>query len=78
MSVFPNPTNGLLEITLDEAFNEDYKIEIYNYLGNKLVVISKNKDELKHELDISNLPAGIYLIKCSSLSKTCQNTIIKR
>lgn len=71
--VYPNPTEGILKI--DSQKSEINSIEIYDYLGKK-VLQSKS---FVSELDISNLNSGIYfcIIKSSDNSMTNQK-IIKR
>jgi len=57
LSIFPNPSNN--NITIQSA-SELVVISIYNSLGEK-VKEAKTK-EVKVEIDISNLPAGIYIL----------------
>ena len=58
LSIYPNPVNnGKIYITTKSSM--DKKVEIYNVIGKKvleLVVTSK-------EVNISNLEAGVYIIK---------------
>lgn len=58
LSIYPNPVNnGKIYITTKSSM--DKKVEIYNVIGKKVlevVVTSK-------EVNISNLEAGVYIIK---------------
>lgn len=58
LSIYPNPVNnGKIYITTKSSL--DKKVEIYNVIGKKVlevVVTSK-------EVNISNLEAGVYIIK---------------
>ena len=58
LSIYPNPVNnGKIYITTKSSM--DKKVEIYNVIGKKvldMVVTSK-------EVSISNLEAGVYIIK---------------
>ena len=58
LAIYPNPVNsGKIYITTKSSL--DKKVEIFNVLGKKvleLVVTSK-------EVNISNLEAGVYIIK---------------
>lgn len=58
INVFPNPTNGQLNLTTDETI---INLEMYNLLGEKLwsQIINKNSAQLSLE----HLPKGVYVIK---------------
>jgi len=60
--IYPNPVTDHAWVGLHDKSNKQYKIEVYNSLGNKLLseTFSGNKYLLKEKL-----PAGIYLISVS-------------
>jgi hypothetical protein len=61
ISVYPNPTNGMLYI-----YNETYnitKVEVYSYNGALLLI--KNLKSPKFVIDLKSQPDGIYLLKIS-------------
>ena len=53
-SLYPNPTNDILNI---DARTNIEKIEIYNYLGQKILTTSEKV------INVNNLKNGIYLLK---------------
>lgn len=57
-TLYPNPTNGIVNI---KASSEIKSIEIYSILGN---LIRKYPDA--NQIDISNLPSGTYIMKLTS------------
>ena len=59
--VFPNPTHELLRVESDVTVNH---YEVYNIAGEML--ISKPVDGKRFNVNVSELPAGTYLIKMSS------------
>ncbi len=63
LSVFPNPTNGLLNITNIHATNGCMEVKLLNFLG---ATMYNNRIEFcagKAQLDIKDIaPAGIYLL----------------
>ncbi len=61
-TIYPNPTSGPLTIKSEE----NKKLEIYSQAGQLLKTIEAKKGET--ETNISELPAGNYLIKSSSES----------
>ena len=55
MTLYPNPVHQMLIIELPVAT----KIEVYNVFGQ---VIMESASALKHELNMSAYPAGVYFI----------------
>ncbi len=61
-SIYPNPSNGILNINAKLEANKNYQYKITNLLGQTLVA-----ENLKtNTINISELTAGIYLIELSS------------
>jgi hypothetical protein len=58
ISVYPNPTSGLLEI---DAADKRIRIEIFMTDGKK--ILSTSVFDTRHVIDISSQPAGIYFLK---------------
>ncbi len=63
VSVYPNPTNGIVNIDLQGALAQTATLEVYNAMGQ--LVISKNYNEVsgKFDVDLSGNAAGVYTIK---------------
>ena len=61
LQVFPNPTSELLTVESDVNVRH---YEIYNIVGEMLM--SKPVDEKRFNVNVSELPAGTYLIKMTS------------
>jgi hypothetical protein len=73
MHVFPNPTNGILQIWSLVPFES---LEIINQTG--ICVLKVNtKIEPSDQIDISALPAGIYQIRMVTSGKTMVQKIVK-
>ena len=60
VGIYPNPTNGTLNITTDKNIQS---VVVYNSLGQVVFTNAVNANEVK--VDISNLPSGIYTVKTS-------------
>jgi endonuclease I len=66
-SVFPNPTNGELQITTmlherSKSLQEGDMIEIYDILGQLQLSIVNQKSKIQN-IDVTTLAAGVYLLK---------------
>jgi CubicO group peptidase (beta-lactamase class C family) len=71
LRVYPNPTNGKLNIMLDRNCNQ-IEISLSNSTGKK-VLIEKNK----RTIDISHLAEGIYIVKVNMDGNFNTKKIIK-
>ena len=62
--VFPNPSSDYIWFVHSHFGNSDYKIEIFNSLGQKVDVFAGYRDYFY--IDISSYSVGLYLLKYSS------------
>ena len=63
-NIFPNPTNGLLNIELGNT--ETHIISIYNVLGQ--ILLSESVNAISTVIDLSSFEKGVYMIEL-----VCQN-----
>lgn len=64
LSIFPNPSNGIFHVNLDD--NSVLKYELINMQG---VLISKGEEQSNFVIDIFYLPKGIYYLKIAQDGK---------
>ena len=57
MRMFPNPSNGQFTLQIAGAENKDAVVKIVDVTGRKIA------DAKQKQIDISNLPQGLYLLK---------------
>ncbi len=63
VKIYPNPAENTITIELSaELDNENISVEIYNYLGQKIIFYNFAGD-LLNTLDVSDLSNGIYIFK---------------
>jgi PKD repeat protein len=70
ISLFPNPTNENIKITIDN-FNGNIHTEVYDLIGNKLSSFENNSISLK------DFSSGIYLLKISYDKRVREFKVIK-
>ena len=63
ISVYPNPTTGLVNLKLSDSFNTG-ELSVINALGT--IVESYTIDNSEHQLNIGDYPTGLYLISVVS------------
>jgi len=71
LTIYPNPTNSG-KIFISTKSSLDKKVEIFNVLGKKVletIITSK-------ELNVSNLTAGVYIIKIKEGDATATRKLI--
>ena len=59
--VYPNPTNGVLNIELHESFRGNATITVSDLLG-RIVRMGSTKDS-KYSVELNGVESGVYLIK---------------
>ena len=68
--VYPNPTNGNLNI----KSNKEIDVIIFDMLGNRIIDIQ----QVQKEIDLTNLPNGIYNMSILYDNKRFNKRIIKQ
>lgn len=78
LDVFPNPSNGKYIIDLSKQSNQNIKLEVFNTAGNCVLDQSIEKWENSISFDISDFPAGIYMVRLIDGQKTYSQKILKK
>ena len=76
VSIYPNPANNLINVTINSVAYTPVQVDVFNMLGQKLnsVLTIDNKATI----DVISLPAGPYLITCQRNGiKITSTTFIK-
>ena len=71
IQIYPNPTNGIITIESEETLNTD--ILIYNSIG-KLVKTTKAQN---NNINISDLPMGMYMVSMTNNENRLVKQIVK-
>ncbi|KFC20338.1 hypothetical protein IO90_14315 [Chryseobacterium sp. FH1] len=70
ISVYPNPVSDVLHLN---SKNDVEQINIFNTVGQKVLSFKDSKS-----IDVSSLPAGVYIMNATSKGKTTTKKIIKK
>jgi hypothetical protein len=63
IQVFPNPTNGLLNIEIDPNYGgKNMRIQVFNTIGASVIVETLSQTTTRQQLDLGHLPAGFYYL----------------
>jgi hypothetical protein len=71
LQVYPNPTSGI--VYFSGLNNENTRLDIYNLSGVKVMSLEINS--YNSQLNLSNLPQGVYLLRFGSIS---QRIVLRR
>lgn len=72
MQVYPNPSNGLVTLSFNDA--AEYQVKIYDVRG--VCVVNESITTLKTQLDLSNLSNGVYFLNANGADKNFQQKLI--
>jgi hypothetical protein len=73
INLYPNPTNGVFQVQLGTVTNGN--LEVLDYTGK--IVLKQNINGNALQLDISEMPKGMYIIKVNSTNAQQVSKIIK-
>lgn len=80
-SIYPNPANDLINVFVNSPIGDDFTIKVYNNIGQLMSSkkISLNAANQVHQVDVSALNSGLFLLVIESDSKVHYKTsVIKR
>ncbi|MCF8427233.1 MAG: DUF5011 domain-containing protein [Bacteroidia bacterium] len=67
MSVYPNPSNGSINLRLADIQTQDVQVSVYDMLGKIIVQQTIKGNNLQvQELDLTHQPKGFYIIRVQS------------
>jgi len=76
VTIYPNPANCCLMVSFNKYTEDAVIIEIFDAAGNKKY-IEKNANRI-NEIDVSNYPAGMYVVKVVSNKQVFTEKFIKQ
>lgn len=77
IKIYPNPTKGALRICISELKGTDKcSLEVYTTLGVQILVKKVETDNL--DIDISNQPNGVYLLRITINERATTWRIVKQ
>jgi hypothetical protein len=75
LNVFPNPTTGMITVTLNSSAENLNQIVVLNILGQEVMTVNgQNKDF--YSINLSGMSKGIYFIKCNFASGSVTRKIL--
>jgi hypothetical protein len=79
LNIFPNPTTGQATLTVAMERPADLTIEIVDMLGRRVwEKQASNTGQLTEPLDLTALPAGMYLLRLSANGQTVSKKLLRQ
>ena len=78
--LFPNPTDGKVNLVIGETPQGKAIVEVYNLLGEQMIAkkVSHLQKGETYTLDLSHLVSGLYIIKLSTENGSCSKKVSVR
>lgn len=79
INLYPNPTNDMINLSIDNDIEGFMDIEILDIIGRKIYTLKDNKttNSYKKVIDISTIESGVYLIKITTENYKVVNRLQK-
>ena len=75
LNIYPNPSTGQTNISIDETNDELNEIAVYNIVGQQVAGVKGSKKEY-YSIDLSTMSKGIYIVKCNFASGSVTKKIL--
>ncbi|MEP7265462.1 MAG: T9SS type A sorting domain-containing protein, partial [Bacteroidota bacterium] len=77
--IYPNPTTGRVTVTYRVAENEEVKLDIFNLQGQLLKRhVEPGGNQVKFELDVTDLPSGLYIVQMSTTDQKVVRKLVRQ
>ena len=76
--LFPNPTNGLVEIAFSSFHSTPIQLQLFDLVGRMLYQESLYDSQVQRTLDMSQFPKGVYTLKLFTKNKVFSQKIVKQ
>lgn len=75
--VYPNPTDGKINLVVDETLQGKAVVEVYNLLGERMMTqkVGRLQKGEALSLDLGGLVSGLYIIKLSTENGSCSRKV---
>ena len=77
LNVYPNPSNGIFNVSIDLASNETIDVAIYDLLGNKVAdVVNGELTNGVYPIDLTSEANGVYFVSMAVNDKVYNQRIV--
>lgn len=62
LDVYPNPADDYIFVKLEKEIEQEVKIEVMSFIGNKMNASSEKIEKDLYKLNLRNIPSGHYYV----------------
>ena len=77
VSLYPNPSKGLVQLTLSQPLTEEGQLLLRDLTGKQLLLDRLGAGATQYDLNMGNLPAGLYLVQLSSGGRVFNAKVVR-
>lgn len=77
VSLYPNPGSGQYVLSTNKSFTSDAVVNVYDLSGKLISTSTWNMNNSNHNLDISDQPNGIYMVRVVDGAETYVHQVVK-
>lgn len=78
LEAFPNPTDGVVRLQVVMNQMEDLKINLYDVNGREIFAETAYTAQYQNDLDLSELPSGVYTLKLETAKGSATQRLVRR
>jgi hypothetical protein len=81
LSVYPNPASSHLQVELQGFDSQELLLQLYNLTGQLIQEVPlqhTGQAFIQHQMDISTVPSGLYLLKIQGENKVWTREVVKQ
>ena len=78
LTLFPNPSSGLVKLSFEDFRNGEYRLELYDVLGRAILMqeFEIQSSAVTRQLDLTHLPKGAYTVHLATEGGTVVRKLI--
>ncbi|NUO00805.1 MAG: esterase-like activity of phytase family protein, partial [Saprospiraceae bacterium] len=78
LTLFPNPSSGLVKLSFEDFQNGEYRLELYDVLGQSILLqeFEIQSSAVTRQLDLTHLPKGAYTVHLATEGGTAVRKLI--
>ncbi len=76
INIYPNPVSEIINIDLSEANDCELRVDMFDTQGKRLFAIKKIKKQQSVQIELSELPAGEYILMVYSKENAINNSYV--
>lgn len=77
LSIYPNPTTGLINLSIDNSQSEKVDISVKDVLGNTIFNQVLSGSQIMQTIDLTEEANGLYFVEISSANQSITKKLIK-